>query len=134
MCIRDSAYLVQNQQAVGSGILQNTCHFVHLHHKGGLPGGKVVRCAYPGIEDVYKRQVRNLAAKSAEASKSTSALIERSIHAVQNGTAMVNEAAESIRATADNASKAVELDVYKRQAPRPVPHLPEPAAPASTSP
>lgn len=58
---------------------------------------------------VVADEVRNLAAKSAEASKSTSALIERSIRAVENGTRIVNETAESIDGTAKSAQKAVTL-------------------------
>lgn len=56
---------------------------------------------------VVADEVRNLAAKSAEAAKSTSALIERSMKAVENGTRIVNESAESIVETSVSAEKAV---------------------------
>lgn len=56
---------------------------------------------------VVADEVRNLAAKSAEAAKSTSALIERSMKAVENGTRIVNESAESIVETSASAEKAV---------------------------
>ncbi len=56
---------------------------------------------------VVADEVRNLAAKSAEASKSTSALIECSIHAVENGTRIVNETAASLEATAEKAKEAL---------------------------
>ena len=47
---------------------------------GGLPPGGGV-----GLQ-VVADEVRNLASKSAEASKNTAALIEHSVHAVENGT------------------------------------------------
>ncbi len=56
---------------------------------------------------VVADEVRNLAAKSAEASKSTAALIERSIHAVDNGMQIVNNTASSLEQTADSAKTAV---------------------------
>lgn len=56
---------------------------------------------------VVADEVRNLAAKSAEASKSTAALIERSIHAVDNGMQIVNDTATSIEETASTAESAV---------------------------
>lgn len=58
---------------------------------------------------VVADEVRNLAAKSAEASKSTSELIKHSINAVENGTRILDDAAQSIRVTADHAMSAVEL-------------------------
>ena len=56
---------------------------------------------------VVADEVRNLAAKSAEAAKSTSSLIERSMKAVENGTRIVNETASSIEETASSAQGAV---------------------------
>ena len=56
---------------------------------------------------VVADEVRNLAAKSAEAAKSTSSLIERSMKAVENGTRIVNETASSIEETASSAHGAV---------------------------
>ncbi len=58
---------------------------------------------------VVADEVRNLAAKSAEASQSTSALIERSVKAVQNGTRIVNETAAALQATAEKTEDAVKL-------------------------
>lgn len=58
---------------------------------------------------VVADEVRSLAEKSAEASKSTSTLIERSIHAVENGTQIANDTAEAIQETAVRAKKAVGL-------------------------
>ncbi len=58
---------------------------------------------------VVAGEVRNLAAKSAEASKSTSSLIEHSISAVENGTQILDDAAQSIRSTGDRTKNAVEL-------------------------
>ena len=45
---------------------------------------------------VVADEVRNLASKSAEASKNTAALIEATVRAVQDGTAIANETAQSI--------------------------------------
>lgn len=45
---------------------------------------------------VVADEVRNLASKSAEASKNTAALIESSIHAVENGTKLADETAQSL--------------------------------------
>lgn len=45
---------------------------------------------------VVADEVRNLASKSAEASKSTSALIENSLKAVENGTQIADETAQSL--------------------------------------
>ncbi len=58
---------------------------------------------------VVADEVRNLAAKSAEASKSTSTLIEHSMTAVDNGTKILGEAAQSIRDTAERTKSAVSL-------------------------
>lgn len=53
---------------------------------------------------VVADEVRNLASKSAEASKSTAALIEQSIRSVENGTLIANETAQSLT-NAVNGSK-----------------------------
>ena len=45
---------------------------------------------------VVADEVRNLASKSADASKNTSLLIERSLHAVENGSKIANETASSL--------------------------------------
>lgn len=59
---------------------------------------------------VVADEVRSLAEKSAEASKNTSELIERSIHAVENGTRIAGETSESLQHTAESAQKAVSLN------------------------
>lgn len=58
---------------------------------------------------VVADEVRNLASKSAEASKNTAALIEGSIAAVEKGTGMANETAESLRAAVSGAESVVEV-------------------------
>lgn len=65
---------------------------------------------------VVADEVRSLAAKSAEASKSTASLIERSIQAVENGTKLVDSTAESIRSTVDSAKQSVQMiaDITER--------------------
>lgn len=60
---------------------------------------------------VVADEVRSLAEKSAEASKNTSDLIERSIRAVRNGTQILGETSESLKNTASEAEKAVKLNV-----------------------
>lgn len=57
---------------------------------------------------VVADEVRNLASKSAEASKSTSVLIENSIKAVENGTHIANETANSLTETVEDAKKVIE--------------------------
>lgn len=50
---------------------------------------------------VVADEVRNLASKSAEASKSTSELIEGSLRAVENGTVIADETAQSLRSVVE---------------------------------
>ena len=54
-------------------------------------------------------EVRNLAAKSAEASKSTAVLIERSLKAVENGTQIADETAASLEQTVLGATEVSQL-------------------------
>ena len=56
---------------------------------------------------VVADEVRNLASKSAEASKSTAALIEGSIHAVERGTKLADATAHTLTEIVDNAKKVV---------------------------
>ena len=58
---------------------------------------------------VVADEVRSLAGKSAEAAKSTAALIEETIAAVQNGTTIVDETAESLRNVMSEAVASTEL-------------------------
>ena len=59
---------------------------------------------------VVADEVRSLAEKSAEASKTTSELIERSIHAVENGMKIATETSESLQNTATSAREAINLN------------------------
>lgn len=52
---------------------------------------------------VVADEVRNLASKSADASKNTASLIESSIHAVENGTRIADETAQSLLAAVEGA-------------------------------
>ena len=54
---------------------------------------------------VVADEVRNLASKSAEASKSTSALIENSLKAVENGTQIADDTAQSLLEAVDGVSE-----------------------------
>ena len=56
---------------------------------------------------VVADEVRNLASKSAEASKNTATLIESSIQAVQNGTRIAGETAESLMQTVEGAREVI---------------------------
>lgn len=58
---------------------------------------------------VVANEVRNLASKSAEASQSTSALIERSIKAVENGTRIADETAKSLLQAVEGAKEATRI-------------------------
>ncbi len=57
---------------------------------------------------VVADEVRNLASKSAEASKNTSLLIERSLQAVQNGTNIAGETAQSLNTVMEGIADASE--------------------------
>lgn len=57
---------------------------------------------------VVADEVRNLASKSAEASKSTSALIENSLRAVENGTKIADETAKSLLSAVEGAKIVTE--------------------------
>ena len=58
---------------------------------------------------VVADEVRSLAGKSAEAAKSTAALIEETIAAVQNGTTIVDETAKSLTDVMQQAEASTEL-------------------------
>ncbi len=58
---------------------------------------------------VVAEEVRNLAAKSAEAAKETTTLIEGSIHKVEGGTKIANDTAEALSKIVEDVSKATEL-------------------------
>lgn len=59
---------------------------------------------------VVADEVRSLAEKSAEASRTTSELIEHSIQAVENGTRIAGDTSESIKNTAGAAKEAIGLN------------------------
>ena len=54
---------------------------------------------------VVADEVRNLAAKSDQAAKATKALIERSVHAVENGAQIANETADSLLSAVEGAQE-----------------------------
>ncbi len=58
---------------------------------------------------VVADEVRNLASKSAEAAKNTTALIENSVNSVKNGTEIANETAQSLQVIIDGVKKTSEL-------------------------
>lgn len=58
---------------------------------------------------VVADEVRNLASKSAQAAKNTTALIEHSIRAVENGTQIADETAASLNAIIESSNKTMEL-------------------------
>ena len=55
-----AAHLVQNQQALGRGELQDGRHLAHLNHEGGLAAVEVVRRADAGEDAVGQRHIRAL--------------------------------------------------------------------------
>ncbi len=57
---------------------------------------------------VIAKEVRELAGKSSEASKSTNSLIERSIRAVEYGTKIANETATQLAAVVEGTKEVVE--------------------------
>lgn len=57
---------------------------------------------------VVAEEVRNLASKSAEASKNTAALIEASVKAVADGTSIADDTAKSLQEAVDGAKSVVE--------------------------
>ncbi len=59
---------------------------------------------------VVADEVRSLAEKSAEASKTTSELIQRSIQAVENGTRIAGDTLQSIQSTGETAKDAISLN------------------------
>lgn len=58
---------------------------------------------------VVADEVRNLAGKSAEASKSTASLIENSLKAVENGTKIASETAQTLLSAVDGAKSVTEI-------------------------
>lgn len=58
---------------------------------------------------VVADEVRNLASKSAEASKNTAALIERSLHSVENGTRIADETAQSLERVVEGTKAVIEI-------------------------
>ncbi len=58
---------------------------------------------------VVADEVRNLASKSAEASANTSALIENTLKAVQNGTNIAGDTAQSLTVAVEGAEEVVEV-------------------------
>ncbi|WMJ22442.1 methyl-accepting chemotaxis protein [Paludicola sp. MB14-C6] len=58
---------------------------------------------------VVAEEVRNLATKSAEAAKTTTHLIETSVQAVENGTNITNETAQSLQSVVDNGAQISKL-------------------------
>lgn len=58
---------------------------------------------------VVAEEVRNLAQKSAEAAKNTTALIEKSITAVENGTLIVNKTADSLSNIVEKSNAVVQM-------------------------
>lgn len=61
---------------------------------------------------VVADEVRNLAAKSAESAKSTAALIEKAINAIDNGTKIVVRTAESLDEVISGAEKSAQAIQY----------------------
>ena len=58
---------------------------------------------------VVADEVRNLASKSSEASKNTSALIENSLQSVENGAKIADETAKSLLTAVENAKQVTEM-------------------------
>ncbi len=58
---------------------------------------------------VVADEVRNLSQRSSEAAKNTTVLLEKSIHAVENGTELVNSTSKNFVAVANTASEVTEI-------------------------
>lgn len=58
---------------------------------------------------VVAEEVRNLAKKSAESAKNTAVLIDHSLHAVEQGTVIVSETAESLDLVVQSSGKVLEI-------------------------
>ena len=65
---------------------------------------------------VVADEVRNLAQKSAEAAKNTTALIEGTVEAVENGSKIANETAQSLSEIVDNATRTTQTMIEIAQA------------------
>lgn len=61
---------------------------------------------------VVADEVRNLASKSAESAKNTSALIESSLHAIEKGTQIVNRTANSLEEIVRGSEQSAEIIQY----------------------
>ena len=53
-----AAHLVQDDQGIFRGVLQNLGYLVHFHHKGALPRSQVVTGPYPGKDPVHSADIR----------------------------------------------------------------------------
>ena len=65
---------------------------------------------------VVADEVRNLAQKSADAAKNTTALIEGTVEAVENGSKIANETAQSLSEIVDNATRTTQTMIEIAQA------------------
>ncbi len=51
---RPPAYLIQDNQTSGSGVIQNVGRLNHLNHEGALTLSQVVECTHPGEYPIYE--------------------------------------------------------------------------------